>query len=165
MEHGVKLSADHPDADNGGHGHVGLALILCAVVAALLIARRPTALTAAQFWAEDGVVFFRDAWVCGATAAGFQYAGYFHLFPRLVATLSVLAPVSWAPTLFALAALLAPFPVIALLTSERLKITTWQRVHRRRLASICYRRRWQCALGGRGRSRWRTCGPCCQPSP
>lgn len=105
-----------------------LIVVLSALVMTLLVVRRPTAVTIPQFWAEDGVVFFRDAWVCGIGAAVYQYAGYLHLFPRVVASLVVLAPVAWAPALFTAVALLAPIPLIVLLTSPRLPLKTWQRV-------------------------------------
>ena len=65
---------------------------------AVLVTRRPDAVFHAQFWAEDGRVFYMDAYNLGWWSAMFHpYDGYFHLAPRLVASLALLAPLSAAP--------------------------------------------------------------------
>lgn len=49
-------------------------------------------------WAEDGIVFLRDAWTHGLTAMVQPYAGYLHIVPRFLAELAVLFPPSIEPT-------------------------------------------------------------------
>jgi hypothetical protein len=64
----------------------------------LLYLRRPDTLGNAQFWAEDGEVFFRDQLVNGVWhAVGTPYAGYLCFVPRVVAALASLLPAIWAP--------------------------------------------------------------------
>ena len=38
-----------------------------------------------QFWAEDGSVFFQNAWTDGLVSIAYAYAGYLHIVPRVVA--------------------------------------------------------------------------------
>lgn len=78
-----------------------------ALCLAAMIARRPDAVTLPQFWAEDGAIFYQPAFD-GRNAEVFftPWAGYLHIFPRLIAWGTSLAPPEWAPTLFNVAALL-----------------------------------------------------------
>jgi hypothetical protein len=56
---------------------------------AVVIARRPDAVTNAQFWAEDGTIWFATAYDHGGFASLFvPYNGYLQTFSRLVAALS-----------------------------------------------------------------------------
>lgn len=81
-------------------------LTLAALIFALLVLRRPDALTNPQFWAEDGTTFFYSQSVSGSWEALFTtYAGYLHLAPRLIAALASLFPVVFAPLIFNLCAL------------------------------------------------------------
>lgn len=76
-------------------------LALFALGVALLIWRRPDAVVTPQLWAEDGVVFFLDAWRCGPAAVWYHYSGYLHLFPRLVALVAAWLPVEATPHVYA----------------------------------------------------------------
>ena len=80
-------------------------LLLGALCAALLLLRSPGSLLRPQFWAEDGTLFFQQAFNEGflATVAR-PFSGYLHLFPRLVAGISLLAPMESTPLVFNLAA-------------------------------------------------------------
>ncbi|HLZ15023.1 MAG TPA: hypothetical protein VKQ34_03450 [Candidatus Saccharimonadales bacterium] len=96
-----------------------------AVVAAcflLAISRRPELLFHAQFWAEDGAVWYTDAFHRGFIAPLFEtYAGYLSFFQRLVAGASLLLPLRFVPLFFNLwgiAALLLP---VFILNSPRLR--------------------------------------------
>ena len=52
----------------------------------LLALRRPHELIAAQFWAEDGAIFFSQRLALGPWHSIFvPYNGYQHLIPRLIA--------------------------------------------------------------------------------
>jgi hypothetical protein len=76
-----------------------------ALLAALLLLRSPGSLLHPQFWAEDGTLFFQEAFNRGFLATVAQPAsGYLHSFPRLVAGFSLLLPMAQAPLVFNLAA-------------------------------------------------------------
>ncbi len=68
-----------------------------ALLAALLALRKPHALIAPQFWAEDGSVFLIEQDRLGLAALFTPYMGYLHAIPRLVAWIAahVLDPAWW----------------------------------------------------------------------
>ena len=74
-------------------------LILCAVIGFLLVLRRPDAVMNAQFWAEDGRVFFHDAFYHEASL--FTPArSYIHFVPRLIAIFANPFPVIYIPLIY-----------------------------------------------------------------
>jgi hypothetical protein len=76
-------------------------LSLAVVLAALLVLRRPDAFFNAQFWAEDGLVFFADDVLAGGWASLLHpYAGYLHVVPRLVAALADPLPPAYVPLFY-----------------------------------------------------------------
>ena len=76
-------------------------LLACAVI----VSRRPDAIFHAQFYAEDGHVWFADAYNLGWWHALFRAQdGYFQTLPRLAAALALLAPLSLAPLVLNIAA-------------------------------------------------------------
>ena len=96
--------------------YVAIYLFACAVV----IARRPDAILHAQFFAEDGRVWFADAYNFGWWAALFRpQVGYFQTLPRLGAALALLVPFSLAPlVLNVIAVAIQALPVPVLLSSR-----------------------------------------------
>jgi hypothetical protein len=86
----------------------------------LIISRRPDAITHAQFWAEDGRVFFANVYNHGlpATLATPQ-AGYFVTFTTLAAALAQLVSLGHAPLVMNLAAIGAQALPVALILSRR----------------------------------------------
>ena len=85
----------------------GRFLAAVALLFLLLSLRRPDALLNAQFWAEDGAVFFTSQISYGFwTSAVTPYAGYFHLAPRLIVALASSLPAVWAPLVCNIFALL-----------------------------------------------------------
>src|SRR4029077_15424766 len=72
------------------------------VLAALLIiyVRMPENFTRPQFWAEDGVVFFRLAHAIGARGLLTPVACYFMTMPWLVALGAELFSPQWAPWIY-----------------------------------------------------------------
>lgn len=80
-------------------------LVACACL--VLIARRPEAIVAPQFFADDGVIFFQQAfqlpWRESLTTT---YAGYYHLLPRLVAEACSTLPPTFAPLSYHVVSLL-----------------------------------------------------------
>ena len=59
------------------------------VVLLVLFYKRPDAFIHSQFWAEEGTVFFFDAYHYGFKTLFNTCAGYFHLYPRLVFWLAI----------------------------------------------------------------------------
>ena len=91
-------------------------LLACAVLAT----RRPDAIFHAQFYAEDGHVWFADAYNLGWWSALFRAQdGYVQTFPRLAAALAQLVPLALAPLVLNLAALAAQALPANLLFSAR----------------------------------------------
>ena len=96
-------------------------LLLGALLAALLLLRHPASLLHPQFWAEDGTLFYRDAFNRGFMATVLEPAmGYLHTFPRLVAGVSLLLPMELAPLVFNLAAFAAQLAPALYLLSPRM---------------------------------------------
>lgn len=70
------------------------------IAAALIFSRRPDALTHAQFWAEDGSVFFANVYNHGLLASlAAPQVGYFPTLEILSAGLEQLVPLGLAPLL------------------------------------------------------------------
>lgn len=94
--------------------------IVFALVVVAIVSRRPDALLNPQFYAEDGSVWFADAWNLGylhslTLAAG----GYLNLLPRLVCGLAILIPLKSAPLLLNwFGIVIQALPVNVLLTSR-----------------------------------------------
>lgn len=83
-------------------------LLLGLLCAALLALRKPESLLHPQFWAEDGVLFYQQAFNEGFLQTVLRpFSGYLHLFPRLVAGVSLLLPMESAPLVFNVAAFFA----------------------------------------------------------
>jgi hypothetical protein len=78
--------------------------------------RRPDALTYPQFWAEDGVIFFADAYHHGFSSLWMDHGGYYHLVPRVVALLGLsLIPLVSQPLFYNLFCLFGIMAIIAYL--------------------------------------------------
>jgi hypothetical protein len=86
----------------------------------ILFLRRPDVLTNAQFYAEDGPIFYLGALLDGASSLVRSYAGYLHLVPRLVALLEAAAPVAWAPTVANTISFVIAAGIAAYVASDRL---------------------------------------------
>jgi len=96
--------------------------VLAFVAAAgLVVSRRPDAIVHAQFFAEDGHVWFADAYNRGWFTSLFRTQdGYFQTLPRLAAALSLLVPLSWAALVMNLIGLIIQILPVPLLLSRRL---------------------------------------------
>lgn len=68
--------------------------------AALLLVKSPDALSHAQFWAEDGAVFFAEQFGNDRPRWFTPYAGYLHFIPRLVAWIGNLFPIERQPLIY-----------------------------------------------------------------
>jgi len=104
-------------------------LLLAAYALAIVVAvlRRPDFVLNAQFWAEDGPVWFAQAHALGGLGAlPLPYAGYYHLFPRLAGALGAAAGVRYAPlTMNALSVLAYAVPVPLALMLARSRRQGW----------------------------------------
>jgi hypothetical protein len=116
---GFEESPARPDrvvSRSGGLNVWQLALIFAAAFV-LLFLRRPDALTNPQFCAEDGVWYAQAYNWSGWSELPVPIAGYLHVVPRLIARISLLVPLRWAPLVFNLFALsFMVFPVLLLLS-------------------------------------------------
>jgi len=70
------------------------------LVAALMLLRRPDAALHPQFWAEDGQVFYHDAYTLGWHSLFLPLGGYLNSLCRLTALLAVAFPLRWGPSIF-----------------------------------------------------------------
>ncbi|HEX6492672.1 MAG TPA: hypothetical protein VF112_04115, partial [Candidatus Dormibacteraeota bacterium] len=100
------------------------------LAAGILVARRPDAVTHPQFWAEDGTVYYADAYNRGASALLSPGAGYLVLTPRLTALLAQPLGLGEAPAIFNLVGLsFQLLPALFILSSRfaRLIPSLWLR--------------------------------------
>ena len=82
--------------------HAAVFLVACAV----LVSRRPDLILHAQFYAEDGHVWYADAYNLGWLPALFRtWTGYFLTLPRLAASFALLVPLCRVPLLLNIAAI------------------------------------------------------------
>jgi hypothetical protein len=105
-------------------------LCAVAVTGALLVLRRPDAVFHAQFWAEDGVVWYADAYNHGALRALLLARdGYLQTLPRLACAVALWAPMVYAPLVTNLIALVieALSPLFLLSTRMRNLGPLWLR--------------------------------------
>ena len=86
---------------------VYLLLLTLFITVIILDHRRPDALTNAQFWMEDGEIFFLDSYKKGFLSIFYPYAQYLHFFPRSISILgNYLIPVSHLPLFYNIASLI-----------------------------------------------------------
>ncbi len=113
--------------------HCVIFLLACG----LLVSRRPDAVTHAQFWAEDGHVWFADAYNFGGLAALIRTQdGYFQLLPRLAAALAALVPIRLAPLVLNLIAIIIEALPANLLLSFRSSV--WGSFRYRLVLALVY---------------------------
>lgn len=94
--------------------------LVFALLGLLLLARQPEDLLRPQFNAEEGSIFFQQAYNDGFWSTLFAPAsGYFHLTLRLTAGLALLVPLELAPLVFKLVAFaIQMLPVAYLLAAD-----------------------------------------------
>jgi hypothetical protein len=113
--------------------HGGVFILACLMV----IARRPGSILHAQFYAEDGRVFFQEAYNYGWWSALLRpYGGYFHAVPRLGAALALLAPLSFAPLVLNVIAVAGQALPVNLLVSGR--SAEWGNLRYRSILAVIY---------------------------
>lgn len=114
-----------------------LQLLLFLVGLAIVFARRPDTLLNPQFFAEDGKIWFGEAYNGGWLAALFvPYAGYLQTLPRLAAGLALLVPFRFAPLLMnTLGAAIQVLPANVLLSA---RCARWASMRMRILMAAIY---------------------------
>ena len=76
----------------------GWQFVAFVLVVIALFCRSPRLLTHAQFYAEDGTIWFAQAYNDGwLHSLLLPQAGYLNTMPRLAAGLALLVPLTWAP--------------------------------------------------------------------
>jgi hypothetical protein len=98
---------------------------ICIFIAALaiIISRRPDAVFNAQFWAEDGTVWYEEAYNLGVIHSLFTtHTGYFQTASRLTAGFAQFFPFTWVPLIFNLTAILIKILPVNLLASSRFEL-------------------------------------------
>jgi hypothetical protein len=94
-----------------GPGGLAFQIIIFLAAFVIVVSRRPDAVFNAQFYAEDGMVWFPQAYQFGLQSFVIPCQGYLHSFIRIVALISILFPFSLAPlvmNLFAIAVQILP---------------------------------------------------------
>jgi hypothetical protein len=129
------------DAVRRVDGRQGLAfhwLLACfAIAVALIVLRDPTRFTQPQFWAEDGKVFFAQAYNGGwLHSLTLPVSGYLCTLPRLGAGAAMLVPLRWAPLMMALVGLLFQALPVPILLSARCR--NWAPLSFRLLFAFVY---------------------------
>jgi hypothetical protein len=102
-----------------------------------LFLRCPATVLHAEFWAEDGVIWYADAYNAGWHSLFFPLNGYLQTISRLVALLAQLFPLAWAPTPFAVAALIVQTFAAVFIVSARMA-TVWPSSRGRLLFALIY---------------------------
>src|SRR5439155_14577916 len=78
-----------------------LQLVVFALGFAIVVARRPDAISNPQFWAEDGKFWYADAYNTGGIGLFLKpYYGYLHLVPWRTALVGPARPFPLGPPLF-----------------------------------------------------------------
>jgi hypothetical protein len=90
------------------------------LAATLIVAsRRPDAILNPQFFAEDGAVWFPDAYNFGLRCLALPQASYLHTLTRLIALLALLVPFTAAPLVMNLCAIAVQVLPVNLFLSRR----------------------------------------------
>lgn len=116
---------------------VGWQFVVFGLVLIALFSRCPSLLTHAQFYAEDGTIWFAQAYNGGwLHSLRLPQAGYLNLMPRLGAGLALLFPLPGAPLVMAIVGMLIQSLPVPILLSSRCR--NWAPLPTRMLLAIIY---------------------------
>lgn len=93
------------------------------LITAILYWRRPDAFYNPQFWAEDGEVFFTDAFFLGIQSLFIPYRGYYHTIARIVAWGGSWMPPQQAPLWYGFVSWVLLIVIVRYLFSSRFQFT------------------------------------------
>jgi hypothetical protein len=85
----------------------------------LILLRRPDAIFHAQFWAEDGCIWYKEAYLFGTHCLLMPHSAYLQTISRIGAIFSLSFPLLYAPLIFNLIAFVAQVSPIAIFLSKR----------------------------------------------
>jgi hypothetical protein len=94
-------------------------IVISLVAFAIIVSRRPDALFNAQFYAEDGVVWYVNAYQLGLRSFLKPEAGYLHALIRSVALVALFFPFSLAPLFMNLCAITVQILPVNIFLSSR----------------------------------------------
>lgn len=94
------------------------------IAVAILFSRDQSHVLQAELWAEDGWVWYPDAYHQGLASLAVPLAGYFQTLSRLVGLLALALPLTAVPTFFAIAAMIIQAAPSVFLMSARME-TAW----------------------------------------
>jgi hypothetical protein len=109
----------HPSFLSRHGSGIALQITIFLMAFAILFSRRPDAILNAQFYAEDGMVWYPEAYRFGLHSFLIPVAGYLHALIRSVALISLLFPFSLAPLVMNLCAILVQILPVNLFLSSR----------------------------------------------
>jgi hypothetical protein len=112
-----KLANTHFEIESlGWRSHIFVFIAAFTIV----VVRKPDIILNPQFWAEDGAVWYAAAYNHGVLHSILQpWAGYFQTISRLVAAFSLIFPLSLAPLIFIVFAIIIKLLPVHLLLSSR----------------------------------------------
>jgi hypothetical protein len=114
------LERKEKDLDNLDGLSPGWQIAVFGLVLMALFSRRPSLITHAQFYAEDGTIWFAQAYNGGwLHSLVLQQAGYLNTMPRLGAGLALLFPFQWAPLVMAIIGIFIQAVPVPILLSPR----------------------------------------------
>jgi hypothetical protein len=93
---------------------------LCVVFMVILFLRYPQGILHADFWGEDGCLWYADAYDLGWRSVILPHTGYLQTISRVVAMAAQAFPLSWGPTIFAVSAMIIQALPPTLLMSRRM---------------------------------------------
>lgn len=93
--------------------------MLGVLAVAVILSRKPDAVLNAQFWAEDGTVWYRQAYETGWKSLLLPQNGYFQTVSKLTAVLAQWLPLAVAPLFFNVTAAFFKVLPVLLLCSQR----------------------------------------------
>jgi hypothetical protein len=126
-----------PAARTGSALSARVQLLIFCVAAVLVISRRPDAIFNAQFFGEDGSIWYPEAYMGGWFHAFWHSRdGYFQTAPRLAAAIALLVPFRFAPLLENLLAIAIQVLPVTMLLSERCR--EWGSIWLRATMSLLY---------------------------
>jgi hypothetical protein len=112
-------------------------IVLFAASALVVISRRPDVVLRSQFWAEDGQVWYAQAYNLGwLHALTLPFGGYLNTLPRLVAALSLAVPFHAAPLIMSCIGIVCQVLPCCVLLSSR--CSEWGTLRARALYAAVY---------------------------
>ncbi|QWK79605.1 hypothetical protein [Ochrobactrum sp. BTU1] len=92
----------------------------------VFILRRPDIITNPNFWAEDGVVWYKQAYSNGPISLLWPQDGYYQTVSKLTGLISLFFPVAYAPLLFNIVSIAFRSILVSFILSSRMNYFSWK---------------------------------------